>query len=266
MGKIITVASQKGGVGKTTTALNLGYSLSRFGQKVLLVDADVQGGMVIMSNLKKRTTMGLLDILKNNARAKDVVIATKDNTMGVLGPGVTQAEDIFAFEREARKGNVGKLIASLSESYDYTFIDASAGVSSVVTSLLSVSDSVLLPISCRIISVRTLPLFLKLIQKIRRNVNPALMLEGILITMAEDMDAESEVFDEIVEHFPASVLFQTIIPYDDAFEMAGIKSIPVGMLEGGEEAAQAYMNLAIEFKTRELSQTKQGADEDEGLF
>ncbi|MEE4356506.1 MAG: ParA family protein [Desulfococcaceae bacterium] len=266
MGKIITVASHKGGVGKTTTTLNTGFSLSRFGQKVLLIDSDPQGGMAMASNLKRKTEKGLIHLLKNEVKPEQVVIPTKDRRMGILGPGITEPEDVFFFEMEARKGNLGKIITVISEKFDYTFVDAPAGLGGIVTSLLSVSSSVLVPVNCSSISVRTLPVFLKLIRKIRAKFNPGLMLEGILMTLTDESDSCTEIFEEMESNFPAGVILDTCIPYDESFERAGLKSIPAGMLKGAEEAAQVYMNLAMELKTREMKgKTKEG-DEDEGLF
>lgn len=267
MAKIISVASHKGGVGKTTTALNLGFSLSRLGQKVLLVDTDPQGAMAIASNLKKRTKRGLINLMKKNAKIDEVLIRTKDKSMGVLGTGVQEPEDMFFFERETRKGALGKIIQAVSNEFDYVVLDAPAGFGVIVTALLSVSTSVLVPITCRTITVKTLPPFLKMIRKIRTKVNPELLLEGIVVTMADNHEISIDVFEEIRKTFPAEVLFETIIPYDESFEFAGAKSIPVGMLTDGKEAAQAYMSLAIELKTREMASHNKGkSDEDEGLF
>ncbi len=267
MGKIITVASHKGGVGKTTTTLNAGYSLSRFGQKVLIIDSDPQGGMTIASNLKRRTDKGLVQLLKNEIKPEQAVIPTKDKQMAFLGSGVTEPEDVFLFDREARKGTLGKLITSVSEKFDYTFIDAPAGLGAIVTSLLSVSNSVLVPVGCSSIAVRTLPLFLKLIRKIRAKFNNNLMLEGVLMTLVDENSAScAEVFDEVRNSFPSNVLFDSYIPYDEAFERAGIKSVPAAMLKGATEAAQAYMDLAIELKNREMQADRKEKDDDEGLF
>lgn len=266
MGKIITIASHKGGVGKTTTSLNLGFSLSRLGQKVLVVDADPQGGLAVASNLKKRTTNGLINLLKNNLTPAQVIIPTKDRTMGFLGTGIVEVEDVFFFEREARKGSLGKIIQQASEDYNYTIIDAPAGFGSTVTALLSVSNSVLIPINCRAITVKTLPAFLKLIQRLRNKINTGLLIEGILVNMIQDDPSAIEIYEEIQKTFPPSVLFETMIEYNDSIEAASMKAIPVAMLNGGETAAQDYLNLAVELKNRELSASKKGSDEDEGLF
>lgn len=268
MGKIICVASHKGGVGKTTTALNLGFSLSRFGQRVLLVDADPQGAMAIASNLKKRTDKGLVNLLRGDAKPGDVVITTKDKTLGVVGVGADRPEDVFHFEAEARKGSLARVIRAISDGYDYTFIDAPAGIGSLTTSLLGASAGVLLPLTCRAITVKTLPAFLKLTQKIRGKINPDLRLEGLVATMYEHTEAEAEMLSELRADFPPSVFFETVIPFDDSFERASLRSVPVGMIPGADEAARAYMDLAMELKTRELNEQQKGkTDEDvEGLL
>jgi len=123
MGKIIAIASQKGGVGKTTTALNLGYCMTRFGSKVLLIDGDPQGGMSIASNLSTQTNLGLMNLVKNTAKANEIVLTTRDKTMGILGLGRLQPDDVLLLENEARTGNLGMLIRTLTKGYDYIIID-----------------------------------------------------------------------------------------------------------------------------------------------
>ncbi len=268
MGKIITVASHKGGVGKTTTTLNLGYSLTRLGQKVLIVDSDPQGAMAVASNLKKRTSGGLINILRDNSERNKVVIPTRDKTMAILGIGVNDPEDIFFLEKEARKGNVGKIIRSIGADYDYTLIDAPAGIGTLLTALLSISDSVLMPINSKAIAVKTIPIFLKLTQKIREKLNPNLRLEGVLVTMVDEREENAVMLQQLKGSFPPPILFDTIIPYDSNFESASIRALPVGLLPGGDETARPYMDLAIELKSRELSDKQRGIrDEDvTGLF
>jgi chromosome partitioning protein len=259
MGKIICVASHKGGVGKTTTVLNLGFSLSRFGEKVLIVDADPQGGIAAASNLKKRTNRGLIDLVKGEAGPDEVVVPTRDGKMSVLGAGTTEPEDALFLEKEARRGTIGKTIRSVSENFGYTLIDAPPGTGGIVTTLLGASDSVLVPITCTALAVRTLPMILKLVRRIRARLNPSLLLEGVLVTMLDDRQTSLEIYDEISGDFPASVLFKTVIPYDENFELASAKSVPAAMLPGADDAARAYVDLAVELKTREMEKQKEDA-------
>jgi chromosome partitioning protein len=266
MGKIITIASHKGGVGKTTAALNLSYSLSRFGQKVLLIDSDPQGAIAVATNLRKRTTKGLMDLLKNQIRPEKAIAYTRDKAMGVVGTGEAEPEDVFLFEKLARQGNLGKVVSALAEGFAYTFIDAPAGIGAITAALLTVSHSVIVPINCRTMTVKTFPSFLKLIQKIRKKLNVELKLEGILINMAEDRETAAAVLDELTAAFPPSVFFDTIVPFDESYEIAGAKALPVALLPEGGEAAQYYMDLAMELKKRELAEKAVGGDDAEGLF
>jgi len=269
MGKIIAVASHKGGVGKTTLVLNLGYSLNRLGQRVLLVDADPQGGIAIASNLKKRTLKGIINLLKKDAEPGDIIIPTRDKTLSVAGIGDLESEDIFFIEKEALRGNLGRVIKSIAHGFDYILIDAPAGLGGLVTGLLTISDGVIITINCRSITVKTLPAFLKLVGKVRKDLNQGLRVKGIIINMFNEQNAyEQEVYKEIKQQFHPSVLFETHIPADDNFELASIKALPLALLPEGNVTASAYINLAIEFIKREIMDKIGGASDEltEGLF
>lgn len=270
MGKIFTIASQKGGVGKTTTALNLSYSLSRFGERVLVVDADPQGGIAIASNLRKKTYKGILQVLKNESKPEDIVIPSKDKTMAVVGAGVLSQEDVLAFEEEVRKGNVGKLISLLAQGFDYTFLDVPGGVGTLVVSMLKISDRVIPILQSRTLSVRTLPSFLKMIQWVIRNFNSDLQMEGILFTMVDQRSPlELKLLEDIKKSLREEIFLKTVIPFDEKFEKASMRSIPIAMLIDGQEAAHSYMQLAMELKERELLSGRRHREEEEhvtGLF
>ncbi len=269
MGKIITIASQKGGVGKTTTALNLGHSLSRFGSRVLLIDGDPQGGMAIASNLSKQTKRGIITMLKESCPPQEIIFTTRDKTMGVVGLGETSPEDVLFLEKEARDGNFGMLIQSLTNGYDYTIIDAPAGVGSIPASLLNVSDSVILVINCRAISLKTIPIFLKLVKSIKEGHNPKLLFDGVVITMLDQrIGVEKQILQQIKSTFPEDAFFKTMIPFDEYFEKAGLYSVPVALMPGGMDAARPYVDLAMELKAKE-AKTQKGDEEYEdivGLF
>ncbi len=269
MNKIIVIASHKGGVGKTTTVLNLGFSLSQLGQKVLIIDSDPQGGIAIASNLKKRTTLGVINLLKNNARRKDVLIPTRDKTMSVVGMGAVDPEDVLLLEKEALRGNLGRAVQSLAKGYDYIIVDSPAGMGGLATALLTVSQGVIIPINCRSIVVKTIPGFLKLVNRVRDEFNPSLRIEGMLINMYNSNNpSETEIYNEMMEQFPPAVFFNTLIPYDERVEQASIKAIPVGLLPEASNIARAYIDLATEFKIREIQENRGGVVDEyaEGLF
>ncbi len=269
MNKIIAIASHKGGVGKTTTVLNLGFSLNQLGQKVMLIDGDPQGGIAIASNLKKRTTLGIINLLKNDASPKDVIIPTRDKNMSVVGIGAIEPEDVLFIEKEALRGNLGRIIQTISDGFDYILLDSPAGMGGIVTALLTVSSGVIIPINCRSIVVKSIPGFLKLINRLRDKLNQSLRIEGMLINMFDqNKTSETEVYNEIMKQFPPTVFFDTLIPFDENVERASIKAIPVGMLPEAQKIARAYIDLAAEIKVREIQVNIGGVKDEyaEGLF
>lgn len=269
MGRIITIASQKGGVGKTTTTLNLGYSLSRFGNRVLLLDSDPQGGMTLATNLKKRTDLGLINMLVEGRPSRDIIMQTRDSTLAVAGVGRLDPEDVFMLDEFAKNGRLSAGIKELAQGFDYLLIDAPAGVGSMVTSLLIASDSVIPVVLCRALAIKSLPLLLNLIGWVREHKNSNLLLEGVLLTMLDvQSEVEKELFKEVRASLPDEILFRTTIPFQGVFEAASVRSVPVGMLTEGQEAAKQYMNLAWEIKERELRNRETGGGDElvTGLF
>lgn len=168
MANIVSVASQKGGVGKTTTALNLAYSLSRFGERTLVLDADPQGSLAAAANLRKRTSRGLVDLLRNEASIDEVVVATRDGAMAMASLGAASADDVIAIEEWARTGKLAEVIRAIAGPYVNTVIDAPSGIGRLVETLLEVSHSVVVPVQPRNLTLKTLPAFLRAVQHVRR--------------------------------------------------------------------------------------------------
>ena len=269
MRRIITIASQKGGVGKTTTALNLGYNLSRLGGRVLIVDGDPQGGTTIASNLKKKTTKGLVNVLKKECSPADIVMTTKENTLSIAGIGAMEPEDVLFFEAEANSGKLRALLHSLSLEYSYVLVDAPAGVGGIVMALLNASDSVIMVVQCRTLSLKTLPSFLKLVHWIKGKQNADLHFEGVIFTMMNEKNPyELQLYDEAKKMFPEEAFFRTMVPYSDLFEQASTRAVPIAMVRGGKAVGNVYMDLAMELKERELKREMGGEPDDdaEGLF
>lgn len=270
MGKIVTVASQKGGVGKTTTALNTAYNLSRLGDRVLLVDVDPQGGASIATNVRKKTEKGLMDYLTGRASLKEVISFSKERKLAVLGIGIREPEDVLRLEAMARKGVLKKLFAQLADYFGYIIVDAPAGLGGLLKSLFVASHGVIVVVQCRALALKSLPRILSLISWVKESENPGLQLEGTLLTMlSRDQESvEWQTFQQIRQGFPEEMFFSTTIFYDPLYEVASLQSIPVAMLKGGERAARNYMDFAVEFKEREAGDEERGEDDvsDSGLF
>lgn len=259
MGRIVSVASQKGGVGKTTVALNLGYSLSRFDGPVLVVDTDPQGSMAIASNSKKRNSAGLIDVFRGRVEPREVVTSTRDGAMGVVGVGTLEENDIVHFEKTAANGDLAKVIRALSADFNYTIIDVPSGVGSIVTAVLGESDGVVMPVQSRSLALRTLPAFLKTIRWVRQGKNPDLRLSGILVTMYNrDNPSEVKAYEAISANFPEELFFNTIIPFDDVFEKASMTALPVALLPEGQELSHLFFQLAMELLDQQSTEETDG--------
>ncbi len=269
MARTLIIASQKGGVGKTTTALNLSYTLAQLGNRVLLVDSDPQGGIAIASNLRRKTSQGLVHLLRGDVAPDDVIIPTRDGRLSVLGSGVEEPEDTTLLEESSRNGALEAIVRDTAGDYDYVFLDTPAGVGGIVEALMGVSDGVILMMRCRTLLLKTLPIFLKLIRRVRSTRNPRLRLEGALVTMWHDGDPlEKEILSELTARVPEALFFRTVIPYDSRFERASVKGIPVILLPGGTDAGKPYLELAMELKEREVLRNVEIEADDhvEGIF
>lgn len=265
MGRIVTIASQKGGVGKTTTALNLAYSLSRLGGPVLVVDTDPQGSLTVATNLRKRTGLGLASALRKECAAGDVVMTSRVGGLHIAGAGAADPQEVAAFEQAARSGELCALVKALSAPYAYTVVDAPSGVGCITAALLDASHSIVLPIQPRSLAIKTLPAFVKAVRQARVG-NPRVRIEGILVTMYDQRNAADQAaMQEIRASFPEELVFRVSVPRDDLFEQASLRCVPAMLLPGGESAARPYFELALELWERDRVREADDA-EVAGLF
>lgn len=249
-------------MGKTTTALNLGFSLSRLGKKVLIVDGDPQGGIAQISNLDVRTSKGLVHALRNDK--DDIVVFYQENSLAIVGTGINDPGDVLLFEKAAADGTLGDLIRKISEGFDYVLIDAPVGIGQVVTALLGVSNSYILVMNCLASTVKSVSRFLEISQWIKENVNSELKLTGVIVTMFHKNSlSETKIYKHLKTKLPDRFFFNTIIPFDDIFESASMRGTPAAMLPDSQVAASRYQELAEEVQAMDLRQAddKRGSDE-----
>ncbi|MGC4122907.1 MAG: ParA family protein [Myxococcales bacterium] len=263
MGRIIAVASQKGGVGKTTTVLNLGYSLSRQGLKVLLVDGDPQGGLSLASNVRRRAKGGLIEALRRKLSPTEVVTMARDNALGMVAMGAAEPDDVAFLEQASQGLSMQRLVQELAAPFDYTLVDVPGGVGALSRGLLASAESVVAAINCRALAVRSLPAFLKTFRSVAAFTDRPLRLSGLLVTMVNTRDeAQRSLLAQLRDTLPPGTLFDTVIPEDPRFEQASLRALPVAMIPGGLAAARPYVDLSTELRGRE-EQDATGASDDE---
>lgn len=251
MTRKITIASQKGGVGKTAVTINLAYSLRRLGKKVLVVDGDPQGGVATACRLKILNSKGLVQVLNGEQTLEEVIVPLAGDDLAVIGTGITGPEDIVFFEEQAAAGKLGPLFKGDLSAYDFVLYDAPVGIGVVTRELFSISDSFIQVLNCRAGTVITLAKLLNLYLWIRKNFNPDLKIEGILFNMVNSASViESKIVKQLKSRLPAKLFFDTTIPFADVFEVASIKALPLEKLTAGHRVARDFMALAVEVDTR----------------
>jgi chromosome partitioning protein len=267
MGRIVAVASQKGGVGKTTTVLNLGYSLSRQGLRVLLVDGDPQGGLSLATNVRRRAKGGLVEALRRRLAPHEVVTMARDNLLGMVAMGAAEPDDVSFLEQAAQGLTMQRLVQELSAPFDYALIDVPGGVGALSRGLLASAQSVVGAVSCRALAVRSLPAFLKAFRSVAAYADPPVRLGGLLVTMVNAQDeAQRALLAQLRGTLPPGTLFDTVIPEDPCFEQASLRGLPVAMMRGGAPAARPYVELSTELRAREERDAAGASDDEAQLF
>ncbi len=271
MSRIITIGSQKGGSGKTTTAINLGYSLGRFLGRTLVVDLDPQGGFSLGSNLRNFTTRGITDLLAGHHTRDEILANARDGSMTVAGIGTITGSSVRQLETLAWAGRLSESLLSLSEGFDYTLIDAPAGMGGIVQAALRASDGVLIPADCQSLTLKSLPLFLNLIQQLATEHSPRkadLRLDGVLISRFDERSpTEREIRDQLFGVIPEEAFFRTVIPFHEGFASASLMAAPAVLQPEFPEIARTYLDLALELREREnLYSYKRDPNEPARLF
>jgi chromosome partitioning protein len=248
MGKTIAIANQKGGVAKTTTAVNLSAWLSLMGQKVLLIDIDPQGNATTGVGIDKETLeCCIYDVMINNTPVRDVVIPSTVENLDLLPATIDLAgAEIELVNVDEREYVLKKALVEIKDNYDYVFIDCPPSLGLLTLNALTAADSLLIPIQCEFYALEGLTQLLNTFRMVQQNLNSNLELEGVLLTMFDGRTNLSiQVVDEVKKYFKGKV-YRSIVPRNIRLSEAPSYGKPVMVYDRRSRGSEVYHELAKE--------------------
>ena len=248
MARIIAVANQKGGVGKTTTTVNLGACLAYFGKKVLLVDIDAQGNATSGLGVRKvDVEKDIYDILVNETPIEEVVLPSSRENLWVVPATIQLAgAEIELTNQMARETRLKQALAKITDDYDFVLIDCPPSLGHLTINAFTASDTILIPVQCEYYALEGLSQLLNTVRLVQKHFNPDLKIEGVLLTM---LDARTnlgyEVVDEVKKYFREKV-YKTIIPRNIRLSEAPSHGLSIIDYDPRSRGAEVYLELAKE--------------------
>ncbi len=253
MGKVIAISNQKGGVGKSTTAVNLAAALGLKGKKILVIDFDPQGNTTTSFGIEKRSIRNTVyEAVIGNCRMVEAIVATNFRGVSVVPATQTLSGAAVEFlELDRRSLRLKMQVLTVKDDYDYILIDCPPTLDLITINALAACDSVIIPIQCEFLSLEGLVELTEAIKKVQKSFNPNITIDGILFTMyMKRYNLTAQVVEEVKTHFPKMV-YKTVIPRNVALSEAPSFGQPIMYYNPKCKGAKAYEEFADEFLKRQ---------------
>ncbi len=249
MGKAIAIVNQKGGVGKTTSAVNLAAAVGNYGYRVLLVDADPQGNATSGLGINKRDVKkSSYDIIITGTAAKEVIVRTSFKGLDIIPSNMELAgAELELVDTENRENRIRNALAPIKNDYDFIFIDCPPSLGLITVNILCAVDTVIVPIQCEYYALEGLSQLMNTVRQVKRLYNPLVDLEGVLLTMYDGrLNLTQQVVTEVKRFFPQKV-FSSVIPRNVRLSEAPSFGKPVYYYDRSSKGSLAYDEFAKEF-------------------
>lgn len=249
MAKTIAVVNQKGGVGKTTSAVNLASSIAAKGYKVLLVDIDPQGNATSGLGINKREIkISSYDVIINSTPIESVMRLSEFSNLWILPANMNLAgAELELVDMSHRENKLKNALASVKNSFDFIFMDCPPSLGLITLNALCAADTVLVPIQCEYYALEGLSQLMSTIRQVKKLYNPFIEMEGVLLTMFDGrLNLTHQVVDELKHFFPKKV-FNTVIPRNVKLSEAPSYGMPINYYDKSSKGTEAYNKLADEF-------------------